>query len=101
MNAGELVREARVRAGLSLRELAKRAGTSHATLRRYETGEVSPSAATLERIVRAAGFDLNARLVTSADGPLREREIRDVLVLAAMFPARHSDTLAYPVFPGR
>src|ERR1035437_3202055 len=41
----------RADAGLSRRELARRCGTSSATLAKYERGDVSPGAATLERIL--------------------------------------------------
>lgn len=51
-----------MRAGLSIRELARRAGTSHATLSRYEHGHVQPSLATIERIVRACGLELRIHL---------------------------------------
>src|SRR5437868_8086775 len=52
---------ARVRraAGLSQDELARRAGTSRPTLSAYEHGRKSPSADTLERLVAAAGFELD------------------------------------------
>jgi transcriptional regulator with XRE-family HTH domain len=60
--AGNLIRLARHEAGLSQRELAKRAGTSQATLSAYEAGRKSPSLETLARIVRAAGQDLRIRL---------------------------------------
>src|ERR1035437_5988439 len=44
----------RADAGLSRRELARRCGTSSATLARYERGEISPGAVTLERILDGA-----------------------------------------------
>ncbi len=62
MLAQWIIREARSRAGLGLRELARRAGTSHATLARYERGEVDPTMGTLERIVAACGFELRVLL---------------------------------------
>lgn len=62
MTAADLIRAARVRAGLSLRGLARRSGTSHATLSRYEHGAVQPSLPTLQRIVRACGLELRLRL---------------------------------------
>ena len=43
----------RTRAGFSQRELAKRAGTSSATLSRYESGGLAPNTATLNRLSRA------------------------------------------------
>lgn len=56
--AGNLIRIARADAGLSQRELARRAKTSQATLSAYEAGRKAPTLDTLERIIRAAGFDL-------------------------------------------
>jgi transcriptional regulator with XRE-family HTH domain len=48
-----VLREARRAAGLSQRELARRAGTSSATLSRYESGAISPTVSTLDRLLRA------------------------------------------------
>lgn len=62
MFAATLIREARSRSGLGLRELARRAGTSHGTLSRYERGEVTPRTDTLERIVAACGYEMHVRL---------------------------------------
>ncbi|MGH2806867.1 MAG: helix-turn-helix transcriptional regulator [Actinomycetota bacterium] len=59
---GNLIRLARRTAGISQRELARRARTSQATLSAYETGRKSPTLDTLNRIVRAAGQDLRIRL---------------------------------------
>ncbi len=96
MTAGRLLREARRRARLSLRELAARAGTSHSTLSAYETGAKNPSVATLERLLRAAGFALDLELVPRPD---RGRELERVLELAGHFPARHDPDLTFPRFP--
>ena len=96
MTAGRVLREARRRAGLSLRELAARAGTSHSTLCAYETGAKTPSVSTLERILRAAGFALDLELVPRTD---RGQELARVLELARHFPARHAPELTYPPFP--
>lgn len=43
--------------------MARRAGTSPATLARYESGAVEPGVAVLERIVAACGFELRTGLV--------------------------------------
>lgn len=53
IDAPALIRTSRVRAGLSQRELARRAGTSAATLSRYESGQIDPTIGTLNRIVAA------------------------------------------------
>lgn len=65
--AGNLIRLARHDAGISQRELAKRAGTSQATLSAYESGKKSPGLETLARIVRAAGRDLRIQVVPYDD----------------------------------
>ena len=65
--AGNLIKLARNDAGLSQRELARRAGTSQATLSAYEAGRKSPSLDTLARIVRAAGQDLRIQVVAYDD----------------------------------
>lgn len=64
-----LVREARTRAALSQRQLAQRAGTASSVVARIELGKTSPTFQTLERLARAAGFDLAVELVarTGAD----------------------------------
>ena len=101
VNASTLVLRARARAGLSLRELARRAGTSHSTLSAYETGRKVPTVDTLDRIMRAAGFVADVDLEPDVGGPdraARGRELVEVLELAAMFPARHSRTLDLPRF---
>lgn len=53
VDARQLIRSHRLAARLSQRELARRAGTSPATLHRYESGAVDPGTDTLNRILRA------------------------------------------------
>jgi transcriptional regulator with XRE-family HTH domain len=65
--AANLIKLARHDAGLSQRELARRAGTSQATLSAYEAGRKSPSFETLVRVVRAAGQDLRVQVVPYDD----------------------------------
>src|SRR6476659_5275700 len=99
MHAGAVLRSARRRSGLSLRELARRAGTSHSTLAAYESGRKVPSVETLNRVMRAAGFVVGAEVtpvVGGADPDDRGRELVEVLELAAQFPARHAAALEFP-----
>lgn len=94
--------EARTAAGLSLREVARRAGTSHATLHAYESGAKGPSAATFLRILDACGFAVDMVLsprVRWQDGIYRGDELEAVLALAGEFPARAARHMDYPVFP--
>jgi transcriptional regulator with XRE-family HTH domain len=67
MPAWALLREARARANLSQRALADLAGTAQSEIGRIEAGRQEPSYATLERLVRAAGFDLKVDLVPHDD----------------------------------
>lgn len=101
-----MIRTARQRAGLTLRELGDRAQTSHSTLSAYEMGRTTPSVDTLDRILRAAGFTadvtLQQRIGTGRDERVaRGQELIDVLELAAMFPARHAPRLTIPAFGHR
>jgi transcriptional regulator with XRE-family HTH domain len=102
VDAATTLRRARTRAGLTLRALAARAGTSDATLSAYETGAKVPRVDTLDRILRAAGFaaavDLAPRPGGDDDRVAKGAELVDVLLLAEQFPARHSRTLRFPVF---
>ncbi|MGF7238113.1 MAG: helix-turn-helix transcriptional regulator [Frankia sp.] len=56
---GRLIEEARLEAGLSGAELARRAGTSRPTLAAYEHGTKSPTLETAARVLAAAGFQLD------------------------------------------
>ncbi len=64
---GSLILQARLRAGLSQRDLADRAGTSQSAVAAYEGGAKDPGFETLSRILRAAGFDLRLRLTPHDD----------------------------------
>ena len=96
------LRESRQMAGLSLRELARRAGTSHATLIAYEKGIKVPSVVTFFRILESCGFAVD--LVTSKRVRHHQRlargdELAAVLKLAEQFPTRVAKKMDYPVFP--
>jgi transcriptional regulator with XRE-family HTH domain len=59
MDTTMLLRRVRQASRLSQEELARRAGTSRPTLSAYEHGRKTPSADTLERLLAAAGFELD------------------------------------------
>jgi uncharacterized protein len=70
MDAASLLRNARVDAGLTQDQLAKRAGTSQAAVARYERGRSSPSVDTLTRLLAVCG-----RLLTLSTKPRREVDL--------------------------
>ncbi len=61
-----MLREARKRAGLTQRELARRAGTAQSVVARIERNQSSPTWETLLELIRAAGFELNCELTLAA-----------------------------------
>lgn len=98
------LREARETAGLTLRELAERAHTSHSAIAAYESASKVPSTRTLLRVVDAAGYAIDFQLALRKRGGgeymlPRGEELRQVLELAEQFPARHDSELMCPVFP--
>ena len=60
--AADLLREARTRAGLSQRALARRARTAQSVIARIERGQSSPTWETLERLLDAADFEVRAEV---------------------------------------
>lgn len=62
MNGVWLIREARLRAGLTQQELAERTGTTQSAIARWESGQTRPAVETVARLVRACGFELNLRI---------------------------------------
>ena len=101
LSGSTLLRQARSQAGLTLRELAQLAHTSHSALAAYESGRKTPTVETFERVLTAAGFAVDVVLTPRIRGIAtyeRGDELRDVLDLAEMFPARHARRLTFPRF---
>lgn len=106
MKFGSMIREARLRAGLTQAQLADRSGTSQAAISAYERGAKMPAADTLDRLLAACG----ERLVNESRGRLIRtpgarqlqtlgRQLVDVMELASYLPIRHSPTLGFPGIP--
>src|ERR1022692_1610772 len=83
-----LLREARLRSGLSQMGLAERSGKDRVQISRYEAGAVAPSLDTLIDLIRACGFDLPLELV-----PLQATDHDDLAVLQRLSPERRLDRL--------
>jgi transcriptional regulator with XRE-family HTH domain len=62
MVSGDLLREARRRAGLSQADLAQRAGKQRSAIGRWERGEALPSLETLRELIAACDLELGFRL---------------------------------------
>jgi len=94
----ELTKEARVRARLSMRGLARRSGLSAAQISRIEAGEVErPVAETLVKLAKA--LDRDAQLLLVFAGHIRGAKARQLLrqaIEALPEPGRaeHADALA-------
>lgn len=57
-----ILESARKRAGMSQRQLAEKARTAQSVVARIELGDTSPTLRTLDRLVKAAGFELDLEL---------------------------------------
>jgi len=99
VDAAVLLRDARLRAGLSQVELGRRAGVTQSVISAYESGARQPSVPTLARLVAATGFELDLRLSEpTAVGPARGKlghrvqahsvELREVLSRYGLANAR-------------
>ena len=100
MRIATAIRDARLAAGLTQRELALLAGTSQTTISAYETGHKQPSVRTLERLLAVAGGRLTVSLPPRVPSPERLREnarsLEQVLALAGELPTRHERDLTFP-----
>jgi transcriptional regulator with XRE-family HTH domain len=83
-----LLREARLRAGLSQVALAERSGKDRVQIGRYEAGTVAPSLDTLIDLVRACDFDLPLELV-----PLAQTTASELGELQRLSPERRLDRM--------
>lgn len=70
MVSADLLRQARLRAGLSQAELGRRVGRPQSQIARWETGRVEPSLETLRRLIRACGLELTYGLANYDDSYL-------------------------------
>ena len=90
VQGGPLIREARLRAGLTQAELAQRTGRERSVIARWDQGAVSPSIDNLLAVVHACGFDLPLVLVprdTTQDEQLEEGRL--------LSPERRVDRLLF------
>ncbi len=63
MRGADLIREARLRAGLTQAELARLTGTQRSLIARWEQGAVSPGFDNMLEVIEACGLELPLMLV--------------------------------------
>jgi transcriptional regulator with XRE-family HTH domain len=78
MRSADLIREARLRAGLSQYQLADLTGRDRTVIARWEHGHVAPSLETLLELLHVCGFDLPTELVPY--DPAEERLQKNALL---------------------
>jgi predicted nucleotidyltransferase/DNA-binding XRE family transcriptional regulator len=97
-SAGSVLREARLRAGLTQAELASRAGITQSVISAYEAGRRQPSLPVLHSLIDAAGLELRIELrqlparLEELSGPLGarvRRNRRQLIATAADFGVRN------------
>jgi transcriptional regulator with XRE-family HTH domain len=88
IKSASLLREARLRAGLSQADLAERTGKPRPHIGRYEAGTVAPSLDTLIDLINACGFDLPLELV-----PLKETGDDELAELQHLSPERRLERM--------
>jgi len=82
MRPSQLVRQARITAGMTRHGLARRARVSPAALARIERGLSSPKWETVRRLLAAAGFDFHVELLAQPmRGARLRREVARILSL--------------------
>src|SRR6516162_9050058 len=88
VRSAAILREARLRAGLSQDELARVSGKDRTVVARYEQGVVAPSLDTLVQLLRSCGFDIPLELMPYDAGP--DARIEEIQMLA---PERRMDRM--------
>ena len=90
MTSADLLRQARLRAGLTQAELGRATGRSQSAIARWESGRVQPSLETLRELIRACRLELTFGLANHDDS--YDAHINDLL---AMTPGeRVADAIA-------
>jgi len=75
METGKIVKELRIKRGMTQEELADKTEVSARTIQRIENGEVDPRAYTLQMIAKALDVDYNLFVLNESD---EEQEIQQV-----------------------
>jgi transcriptional regulator with XRE-family HTH domain len=79
MTGAQIIREARLKAGLTQAELAARLGRERAQIARWEIGGQEPSFENLRSVVEACGFALRIEIAEREETPALDSELEDSL----------------------
>lgn len=75
MTGAQIIREARLKAGLTQTDLADRLGRDRAQVARWETGGQEPSFENLRAVVEACGFVLQVEIADREENPILDAEL--------------------------
>jgi transcriptional regulator with XRE-family HTH domain len=79
MTSAQIIREARLKAGLTQAELAERLRRDRAQIARWETGGQEPSFENLRAVVEACGFVLRVEIAEREDDAALDAELTTTL----------------------
>ena len=79
MTSAQIIREARLKAGLTQAELAERLRRDRAQVARWETGGQEPSFENLRAVVEACGFVLKLEIAEHEDDDALDAELTKTL----------------------
>jgi transcriptional regulator with XRE-family HTH domain len=82
MTGAQIIREARLKAGLTQTELADRLGRDRAQVARWETGGQEPSFENVQAVVEACGFSLRVEIAEREESPALDAELQASLLEA-------------------
>jgi transcriptional regulator with XRE-family HTH domain len=82
MTSAQIIREARLKAGLTQTELAERLGRERGQVARWETGGQEPSFENLRSVVEACGFALRAEVAEREETPALDAELTESVTQA-------------------
>ena len=91
METGKLIKELRIKKGMTQEELADKTEVSARTIQRIENGEVDPRAYTLQMIAKALDVDFSTFVENESDEDQEVQKVNDnnwlgLLHLSGLFP---------------
>jgi len=82
VTGAQIIREARLKAGLTQTDLAELLGRDRAQVARWETGGQQPSFENLRAVVEACGFVLKVEIAEREDNPAFDPQLQASLLQA-------------------